>query len=408
MWFFSHKALRGEMNGAFFILAINIAVAAFLAAAFLIIAGYEKTRVAGRWLAAAYILGIGYALMEFGIHWVDGSPPMVAGSAAILLLGMGAFNIGLAHRYRSKPPVFAALLIVAGGTLAAYLSTDLPRHSFTRMMTFQGPYFLMMVLAASIVLVRMRKRSDYLFAGILCLSALQFLSKPFIAHAVGGWGADPSAYLGSTYAQVSQSMGTVFAIMVALATMVLLVRDILRDATAKSEIDTLTGLHNRRGFERRASHAVESAVRRHTPTSLVISDLDHFKAVNDTYGHAAGDQVLIEFAGLLQQTAAGATTAGRIGGEEFAVLLSGANLAAARLFAEGARAAFSGMPIEGLPDDVRFTASFGVAELAPGENLDDLQRRSDDALYDAKRAGRDCVRVSLVERSAPKLIRVNR
>ena len=133
-------------------------------------------------------------------------------------------------------------------------------------------------------------------------------------------------------------------------------------ATRRSETDTLSGLLNRRGFEERADRAVREAVRREGPLALVIADLDHFKSINDSYGHAAGDAVIAAFA---------------------------------RFFAEGARSAFAALPVDGLPDDVRFTASFGVAELAPGETTRDLMRRADGALYEAKKAGRDCVRVSL-------------
>ncbi|TIM20324.1 MAG: GGDEF domain-containing protein, partial [Mesorhizobium sp.] len=114
----------------------------------------------------------------------------------------------------------------------------------------------------------------------------------------------------------------------------------------------------------------------------------------DSFGHASGDRVIETFAGFLREAAAAHHVAGRIGGEEFAIILPGTNLAAARLFAEGTRSAFGGLPIDGLPADSRCTASFGVAELHPSEDFADLMRRADQALYQAKNAGRDCVRVS--------------
>ena len=111
-------------------------------------------------------------------------------------------------------------------------------------------------------------------------------------------------------------------------------------------------------------------------------------------GHASGDRVIAAFSGFLRNAAADHHAAGRIGGEEFAVILPGTNLLAARLFAEGTRSAFASLRVDGLPDDRRFTASFGVAELASGESIADLLIRADSALYEAKNAGRDCVRVS--------------
>ena len=112
-------------------------------------------------------------------------------------------------------------------------------------------------------------------------------------------------------------------------------------------------------------------------------------------GDASGDRVIAAFSGFLRNAAADHHAAGRIGGEEFAVILPGTNLLAARLFAEGTRrSAFASLRVDGMPDDRRFTASFGVAELASGKSTADLLIRADSALYEAKNAGRDCVRVS--------------
>jgi len=126
----------------------------------------------------------------------------------------------------------------------------------------------------------------------------------------------------------------------------------------------------------------------------VIADLDHFKSINDSFGHASGDRVIEAFAGFLRDAAADHHVAGRVGGEEFAIILPGTNLAAARLFAEGTRSAFGALPVDGLPPEHRCTASFGVAECHQGEGFSDLMRRADEALYQAKNGGRDCVRVS--------------
>ena len=200
---------------------------------------------------------------------------------------------------------------------------------------------------------------------------------------------------------MSQSLGTVFGLALALLMLAMLVRDVLAEATSKSETDTLSGLLNRGGFERHAQIALRDAVRQGVPVALVIADLDHFKSINDSYGHASGDLVITAFASFLRDAAADHHVAGRIGGEEFAIILPGTNLAAARLFAEGARSAFGALPMDGLPRDHRCTASFGVAELHPGEGFSDLMRRADEALYQAKGAGRDCVRISIGPAAAP-------
>jgi diguanylate cyclase (GGDEF)-like protein len=130
------------------------------------------------------------------------------------------------------------------------------------------------------------------------------------------------------------------------------------------------------------------------PAALVVCDLDHFKRVNDTYGHDTGDRVIEAFAGILREVAPARAITSRWGGEEFVALLPGANLAGARLFAESVRSAFAALPIAGVPDRVRFTASLGVAEARAQEGLSDLRRRADAALYEAKKGGRNRVCLS--------------
>jgi diguanylate cyclase (GGDEF)-like protein len=137
------------------------------------------------------------------------------------------------------------------------------------------------------------------------------------------------------------------------------------------------------------------------PVSLVIADIDHFKSINDSFGHATGDRAIAAFAQFLRTALSDHHVAGRIGGEEFAIVLPGTNLVAARLFAEGVRGVAAGLSVEGIPETCRLTASFGVAELAQGEGLSELMHRADKALYDAKDSGRDRVRVSTDSGAGP-------
>jgi len=383
------------MSGADYILAINLFVAGLLAGSFAMVAAYDKANPAPRWLAASYLLGMAYFGCEALIPVIGDSRFTVPVAFGTFLAAMVAFNVGLAHTYRIAAPwrLMGALFVVS--VVVVYLIQDMPRQSIARMMLYQGPYALMQLVGVGIVVAspRIRRHLDLALTGLLAASTLQFLSKPFLAWALDGWGANPQVYLDSAYAMISQSIGAVFGIAIALMTLVILVSDILSAATEKSETDALSGLLNRRGFEARAELAVRDAVRQGIAMSLVICDIDHFKAVNDSLGHASGDRVIAAFAGFLK-TAAANHHAGRIGGEEFAVILPGTNLVAARLFAESARSAFAALRIQGVPHDRHFTASFGVAELAPGEHVADLLVRADSALYEAKNNGRDCVRVA--------------
>jgi diguanylate cyclase (GGDEF)-like protein len=384
------------MSGANFILLINLSVAGLLAASFMAVAFHDVGRAPARWLASGYLLGMVYFAIEFSIPAFTDARPAVVAAFAVFLGATMAFNVGLARKYGIATPWPPMLFFLVAATIAVYFVQDLPRQSLARMMAYQLPYAVMQFVGLAIVWSSRQRRGrlDRILMAVLAASGVQFASKPFIAHALGGWGANPQAYLQSGYALVSQSLGTVFGLALALLILAILVREVLADVTSKSETDTLSGLLNRGAFTRQAEQAVLGAVRQAVPVALVIADLDHFKSINDSFGHASGDRVIETFAGFLRGAAARHHVAGRIGGEEFAVILPGANLAAARLFAEGTRSAFGTLPIDGLPPDNRCTASFGIAELHPSETIADLMRRADEALYLAKNAGRDCVRAS--------------
>ena len=383
------------MSGAGFILAINLFVAGLLAASFMIIAAHDRRRVSARWLAFGYIMGMADFLIEFAIATLGTSVLAVVAAFAAFLAALVILNVGIARQYAVPAPWLTMALVFVVSVATCYFIQDMPRQSFTRMLLYQAPYFIMQAIAVSIVgQAKGRSILDNVLMALLAASALQFLSKPFLSLAFGGTGASAQDYLATNYALISQSMGTIFGIAVALMLLVILVRDVLADATARSETDTLSGLLNRGGFEAHAKLALQEAKRLGVPVSLVISDLDHFKAINDTFGHASGDRVIVTFAGFLRSAMAEHHVAARIGGEEFAILLPGTNLVAARLFAEGARSAFSGLSVEGMPETKRFTASFGVAELAKGEGISDLLARADKALYLAKNSGRDCVKIA--------------
>jgi diguanylate cyclase (GGDEF)-like protein len=385
----------GTMSGAEFILAINLCVAGLLAAAFLMIAAYDRRKESARWIALSYIIGMSNFLFEFAIASLGTSTVLVLAAYASLLAAFAVFNVGVARKYSVPAPWAIMAVVFAVSVAICYFIQDMPRQSFMRMLLYQSPYFIMQAIAAGIVArAKMRSTLDNLLMGLLAASALQFLSKPFLFKTFGGTGDSPDQYLATKYALFSQSMGTIFAIAVALMLLVILVRDVLAEANTRSETDMLSGLLNRGGFEAHAAAALLEANRLGVPVSLVISDLDHFKSINDNFGHAAGDTVIVTFARFLRSAMAEHHVAGRIGGEEFAILLPGTNLVAARLFAEGARNAFASLTVEGMPATKRLTASFGVAEVAGGETISELMERADKALYLAKNSGRDCVKIA--------------
>ncbi|MCJ7771556.1 MAG: diguanylate cyclase, partial [Desulfobacterales bacterium] len=159
--------------------------------------------------------------------------------------------------------------------------------------------------------------------------------------------------------------------------------------------DALTNVLNRRAFMERMDQEVQRAVREKTSLSFLITDIDHFKNVNDKYGHQAGDVVLKLVANQFKLFSRPYDFVGRYGGEEFVVGIPGADSIQLNGIAERMRKRLELMDML-LPNGsgpIRITASFGVAslEINSGENLDSLIRRADEALYRAKEKGRNCV-----------------
>lgn len=185
-----------------------------------------------------------------------------------------------------------------------------------------------------------------------------------------------------------------------LAAVLLLAADLARQLRRAARVDPLTEALNRRGFEEAATRILAHAARHPRPVSVVLFDLDHFKTINDNFGHARGDSVLQAVAASVHAEIREGDLFGRIGGEEFALLLDGSAMAEAVAVAERIRLAIGSLAT--LPDEHRVTASFGVA-LVPGEDLSAAFRNADGALYHAKSVGRNCTRrsIDIRDRSAP-------
>jgi two-component system cell cycle response regulator len=160
----------------------------------------------------------------------------------------------------------------------------------------------------------------------------------------------------------------------------------------QSTRDPLTGLNNRRSALEELQGWFDLSRRHQRPLSIIMCDLDHFKEVNDTLGHGAGDRVLEEFGQRVKDTLRTTDLAGRIGGEEFLLILPETDLEGALLLAERMRTAAGGLPFQLALGPRQVTCSLGVAQRGPGDrDAGALLARADGALYAAKRAGRNQV-----------------
>jgi len=165
-----------------------------------------------------------------------------------------------------------------------------------------------------------------------------------------------------------------------------------REYEVMASTDSLTGLYNRHKFSELYLSSYKSMTQRDAKMSLIIVDIDFFKKVNDTYGHNVGDKVLIQVAHSLIRTLRHIDIVCRWGGEEFVVLLPTASLENAKVLAEKLRENMHHLDIDKID---AISASFGVAEVKEGDEMQDVIERADKALYLAKDSGRDCVKTEL-------------
>jgi diguanylate cyclase (GGDEF)-like protein/PAS domain S-box-containing protein len=199
--------------------------------------------------------------------------------------------------------------------------------------------------------------------------------------------------------------GTTFPIELSLAAIrrdegywaVGIVRDMTRRKHMEEELrqlattDPLTGLANRRSFMQQAEREMEQCRRYGHPLCLLMLDIDHFKQVNDTWGHDAGDEVLRAVAGIVAESIREVDLCGRLGGEEFAVLLPETPSERALVVAERIRASIESAIIRTDGVTIPITLSVGKAEMALDDDVNNVIRRADEALYKAKRGGRNRV-----------------
>lgn len=382
------------MSAASIVLAINLCVGAIFVSAFGFIAVYRRSAVGARFQAAAYSMTFVIGLLEYSMPYQTNAQAAAYGSFVAFLTAMLLSNIGLARHYEVKVPWLSLGLLFALALGINLFTLGMPRDSLTRGLIYQAPYALMHVIGIRIILGnRTRRPLDLTLVSLFAVSALTFLGKPFLALAIGS-GGSAQGYLSSNYAAISQASGGVLIIANGLLILLIMTRDVIAHMTTLSETDPLSGLLNRRGFDEQAERARLMAVRAGMPAVAVTADIDHFKTINDNYGHDRGDQVIAMFGTLLKQSFDQRAVVARMGGEEFAILLPGAGLAVARGAAEAARLRLRELPKEMRGTERRITSSFGIAVLEEGETLSNLLRRADMALYEAKARGRDRVCVA--------------
>lgn len=387
------------MGGAQVVLAVNISVAVMFASGYAIIALTNRGQQAALWFSVSYLVGLLSPLADFLSPIVGAPVPCEWIAYSSMLLATLSISGTLAIFHRAPVPWRTMAAVLVGGIALRAAIWNVPRDTLVYGMGYQLPFVATSLLALwSALRVAERRPLYYLLAGIWCVTAAHFLVKPFLALDFG-MGPSLGDYTKTTYALLSQASTGVIVLASGVVLLLIVAQKAIADSMLDSETDPLSGLANRRGFEQRSRTAIERAARENTPVSLAMFDLDHFKQVNDTFGHETGDRVIADFAALLREIAPEAALVARLGGEEFVMLLEGAGAHAACLHAERIRLGAATADRPGRPSP---TVSVGVAERQGDETLAGLLRRADAALYRAKHEGRN--RVHLASGPEPEAV----
>lgn len=391
--------LPAPMSAEFFIMLLNPGIGALLSGAFALLWLSQRGKTYILYAAAGYGLNaaaffIQDIVFQYLLAPLPGNGERVLTNLMFLFSGwlLAAAVLG---RYGRRPDHPLLAITTAATTLALawfFLVQPSVPGRILAMNAALGVVTVMIVV--KLFPVRKTHMIDRLIFGVAILSVANYVLRPLVILMMAdgfGTGTDFQHSLYWTTVQFTQPL---IAIALALTLMVAIAIDLIEQLRREARTDKLSGLLNRGGFEMAANAALKrSQAANGLPVCLIIADLDHFKQINDTFGHSVGDAVIGLFGRHVAAMCSEDMVAGRIGGEEFAVLLPGHDIQAARLFAESLRACpwdyWSGM----LPPKVAPSVSIGVCAAWPGADLHALMNQADEALYEAKNGGRDQVRL---------------
>ena len=376
------------MHGATFLLIINFSIGLSFATAFIAFAWRSRIEL-GCWSAGGFLAAAATVAVEAFAPYIPWARLTSFLSFTFFLLALTLIAAGLRRHYRPDSGLRGIGAIFLFSILShPTVIYDLPRDSLLHAFAYQGSSALMAAIAAAAPLASRQMRPiDRAVGLVLALCAAQFLFKAGLANAITT-GQSVHTYIVSAYAYLSQTIGAVLSLLLGLSLLGLVIVEVMTKAAAAAQIDALSGALTRKGFLDRGADLLKAAIPS-APCCFIMADLDHFKSVNDRFGHAAGDEVIQAFGGLLTELTSGNGICGRLGGEEFAVLLTRCDEGKARLFMQALMSAMAGRAFRLLPVENRVTASYGAVVCHGDGNLDDMMRMADTALYAAKRAGRD-------------------
>ncbi|WP_432259155.1 diguanylate cyclase [Cupriavidus sp. TMH.W2] len=371
-----------------FLALVNPAIALLLSLCFLMAWNHERAR--------HYLLQVGacYLLYAIAIGLQTIWPPRHGGGNATVTgafyLGSGVLLLrGMLARIGARPDRCAVvgLPLILFGMLAWF---DLVQPNLVARIYILNVGIALILLLGIAPLARLRtgRTVDRVLFWVFLVFALQFLPRTVLTLVPVGT-HDADVLTRTAYWLWLQATLALLLLTLALALLAATAQDVIDGLRHERDTDPLTQLHTRRSLEALAAHQIPP--RAGEKLSVLLCDLDFFKFINDNYGHSAGDAVLAQVGRVVAAGIRRRDIAARLGGEEFVVLLPDTPHDAALQLAERLRQTLEQTSMDVLPGMHTVTASFGVATLRPGEDLEALLIRADNVLYVAKNNGRNCV-----------------
>lgn len=343
------------------------------------------------WAGAGLTLGFGYLLGHLLQTVPVPIPAWQAGALANATIGFGygLILIGVQMYLGRRPWILLMVALAVASFFSSFVFPELRESLRLRIIVLSGWYIFVLGFSgwllwrAKVPGMRLYFRAAaltlYSYAGFLTIRAAYALFSKALT----------TSFVQDPLQLMNFLLSMIFGFCFAMALAVMLFREKQVELKQLAQIDPLTGINNRLSLDEFATQAMARSRDADLPLSIMLFDLDHFKQINDRYGHQAGDKLLKVVAERLKQVKRGSDTVFRYGGEEFLILLPGATAEQAVEVAERYRSSLADDPVDIGPDSVRLTASFGVAEWNRTESWDALVNRADQALYQAKNTGRD-------------------
>ena len=366
-------------------------IAAMLAAVMLIAwRSFGRPRHALIW-AIAFSVATGGEIANLLMRlYADDNALFHALIAGLSCVSNALIAIGFVQRTRPRASMVQLLVAAAAAaSLIAVASFVIP-HRGVRDATWLFFGGAMLAISAANVARSLKDASlcERAIAVMLVLFAAIDFGTAAIALGQGIAGGGPAMMLFRTVLVLLYPLAFIG---VGIFSVFLVAADLAETMRLLATSDVLTGIYNRRGFEDSAERAIRNAQRQRQPLAVVVADIDNFKTINDRHGHDAGDRALCHFASRLERLVRRGDLVGRIGGEDFALLLVNTRARNAVEVVERIRRDIAAMPVDGAAG-ISMTASFGVTDLRPGDiSLAALLSRADRALYRSKVDGRDRV-----------------